>query len=403
MPIGTERIIVDGLLGTGATGSPRGAIGDAVSDIVRMRNEGAVVVALDVPSGLDASSGESDQGVRADLTISFGTAKFGQLLRRSHCGTVVVVDIGLGDLSQKDDSLPLLVSGSWVREHIPSISAEAHKGERRRVAIVGGSAGMAGAVALAAQGSLRSGAGLISVVVHPDSIPALQASVPQAIAAAWPGSGSEAEGSLGKWAHCVVLGPGLGTDSTSRAVAAHVLGLRSTPLVIDADALNILASESNALANAGMGRAAVLTPHAGEMARLMNVTVEEVLAHRVELAAELARRTGAAVLLKGVPSVIASPSGRINVSAAGSPALATGGSGDVLSGLLGTLLAQTGDPFIAASCAAWLHGRAGEMAAATHGVRGATLSTVLDSLDGAFAGSEPWAPYPVLAELPAIS
>src|SRR4051812_5667769 len=168
-PTGGEEVVIDGILGTGSSGAPRGAVADAIRRISQLRDDGARVVALDVPSGLDASTGESDVSVTADLTITFGTMKRGALVRRERCGRLLVVDIGLGRHGAAQDGAPMLVDQRWVADRVPSIAASAHKGKRRRVAIVGGSAGMAGACILAAQGALRSGVGMARAIVDPAS------------------------------------------------------------------------------------------------------------------------------------------------------------------------------------------------------------------------------------------
>jgi len=212
-PSGAERVVVDGILGTGSAGAPRGAIADAIRRIGELRDAGARVVALDVPSGLDASTGEGDVTVTADLTITFGTLKRGALVKRDRCGRIVVVDIGLGAHTSLDDGAATLVDRAWVASRVPRIAVNAHKGTRRRVAIVGGTEGMAGASILAARAALKSGVGMARAVVHPASVPPLQASVPAALTRPWPDSDADLQESIGEWAHAVVIGPGLGRAS----------------------------------------------------------------------------------------------------------------------------------------------------------------------------------------------
>ncbi len=400
-PHGNEGVVVDGLLGTGSSGAPRGAIADAVERIALMKSGGAIVVALDVPSGLDASSGVSDGGIIADFTLSFGSAKRGQLLNRASCGRIVVLDIGLG--SEGDATLPRLIDDSWVMSHIPPIPADAHKGVRGRIVIAGGALGMTGAVVLAADGAMRSGVGLVRLVVPHESLVVVQSASPNAIAAEWPDSAEEALDIIESWADAVVLGPGLGTGENARDVAAIIARSGSCPIVVDADAINICAKDFGSLTRIAASRKTVVTPHAAEMGRLTGMSVNEILSHRFDVAADLARISGAVVLLKGVPTLIAAPDGRMNVSAAGSPVLAVGGSGDILAGILGTLLAQIDDPFVAASCAAWIHGRAGELAVAGRGVRGRTLAHVLEALSDVWGCQVVHHVSPVIAELPEVA
>jgi NAD(P)H-hydrate epimerase len=400
-PTGGEAVVVDGVLGTGSTGSPRGAVADAIRRIQELRDAGARIVALDVPSGLDASTGEGDSSVTADLTITFGAMKRGALVRRDKCGRIVVVDIGLGPFASADDGAPTLVDHAWVSARIPRFGASAHKGTRRRVAIVGGTQGMAGASILAARAALRSGVGMARVVVHPASVSSVQSSVPAALTRPWPASDAEIRDTICDWAHAVVIGPGLGRDDDTRSRIERILDAWRGPVVLDADALTIYEGAAAALGTLLGGRKAIITPHVVEFSRLAGMSTDDVLRAPFDVGADLARTLGAVVLLKGVPTVLTAPDGRSLVSAAGTPALATGGSGDVLAGIAATLLAQIDDPLDAAACAAWIHGRAAEIAG-VHGARGTTIDDVVDAL--AYVWSEPPASPrpPGLAELPAL-
>lgn len=401
-PDGTEGIVVDGLLGTGARGAPSGDVARAIERIQARRAAGARVVALDVPSGVDATTGNDAGALSADLTLTFGTLKRGLLVARERAGAILVLDIGLGAHAVPDEgdaSVPRLVDAAWVRERIPPFGARMHKGTRGRLAIVGGGAGMAGAVVLAARAALRAGAGLVKLIVAPESVAAVQAAVPEAIAAAWPQEEAAARREVGEWAHGVLLGPGMGPGG--RPLVERLLSVTRAPAVLDADALNAFASDATALEELLAERAALLTPHPGELARLSGGTPDEVDRQRYAVVGPLAARTGAAVLLKGVPTVLGDASGARFVSAAGTPALAAGGSGDLLAGLAATLVMQRGEALESGACAAWLHGRAAELAG-VGGARGTTLADVLEALPGAWR--EPVVPplYPVLASLPAV-
>jgi NAD(P)H-hydrate epimerase len=258
----------------------------------------------------------------------------------------------------------------------------------------------------------------------------VQSGEPFALAGVWPQSAAEVDAQICSWADGVVIGPGLGHTSATRQLVDRVLALFGGPVVLDADALNVFDGDLAAL-RAGVGdRQALLTPHAAEFARLMGSTVEQVLTNRFDGGADLARRTGATVLLKGVPTTVTSPDGHTLVSASGTPVLAAAGSGDLLSGIAGTLLTQLDDALVAGATAAWIHGHAGELAARTviaphsHGllggmtsvptqivagssgrprVRGVTLDDVLAALPLGWPGhDEPLPRYPVLLELPAV-
>jgi ADP-dependent NAD(P)H-hydrate dehydratase / NAD(P)H-hydrate epimerase len=396
----SAQIVIDALLGVGAKGEPRGDIATCIAKIAEARARGAVVVSLDVPSGVDADSGASMNAVRADLTLTFGTLKRGLAIARGSTGRIVVLDIGLGKVSF-DDALPKLVDSRWVRAHVPPIVADAHKGTRRKLIIIGGQVGMAGAPILAARAAIRSGIGMVRLVVARENVPVVQSAVPEAPAHAWPESTEDVESSITGWADAVVIGPGLGASFGSRSLVERVLRAFRGPVVLDADALNVFAGEPEQLGELIGDRAALLTPHPAEFARLLGVHIDDVLARRFEIGAELSKRARATVLLKGVPTVISDGAGDRLVCCAGTPVLAAGGSGDLLSGIAGTLLAQIGNATTAAACAAWVHGRAAEIAGRGH-VRGVTFANLDLALRRVW--NEPLAALepPVLAELPAV-
>lgn len=392
-------VIVDGLLGVGISGEVRAEIAEQIRAIAEWRDLGAVVVSLDVPSGIDAASGAGGIVVRADLTCSYGTLKRGLLLRRDEAGEIVCLDIGLGVHAAIPDHAPELIDADWVRGAIPAIPADAHKGVRRRLAIVGGGEGMAGAPMLAARGAMRSGIGMVQLLVSPNNVPVVQAALPETMAARWPVT-AEDQGRVLGWTHTLLIGPGLGRTTMTRALVERLLVEWKGPVVLDADALNVFEGEPRTLGSLLGARPAIVTPHPVEAGRLLRRTGAVVSAERFTVGLELAKQLGATVLLKGVPTVVSSPDGRVAVSAAGSPTLGTAGSGDVLGGIVATLLAQTGDPFAAACSAAWVHGRAGEVAAANGSVRGSSLEDVVVALRDVWRLDDPRPRYPVLAALP---
>ena len=400
-----DGLVIDGLLGTGGSGAPRGAIARLISLTSAIQVRDATIIALDVPSGLDASTGAAhDVVIKADLTVSFGTIKRGHLVNREVCGTIVVLDIGLGAHALRDDGAPLLVDEAWVGARLPGIPASAHKGVRKKVAIIGGAAGMAGATVLAARAAMRSGVGMVKLVVAQESLAAVQQSEPYALAGEWPADDAAVDREVCGWADAVIIGPGLGRDDASRSLLERVLRRWTGPTLLDADALTLFEGDARGLAQALAGRHAIITPHPVEFARLAGVDVEHVLDNRFEVGRELAATIGAVVLLKGVPTVITAPNGRRLVSASGTPALAAAGSGDVLSGIGGTMLAQIGDPLIAAAIAAWVHGRAAErVPSSTAGdVRGIALEDVVNELRDSWTFDDRPTRYPVLVEVPSV-
>lgn len=391
-------LVVDALLGTGATGAPRGGIAEAISDIHALRRAGATVVSLDLPSGVDATTGEHVASVEASATITFGVVKRGQLIARDACGEITVLDIGLTPTDLLN-GLPRLVDSEWVHARIPAIPVSAHKGTRRRLSIVGGGMGMAGATILAGIGALRSGIGLLRIVCAAESVASTHAGIPAAVVQTWPGTGGDLE-ELAANSDCIAIGPGLGNSRHSRDLVERILLSWNGPVVLDADALNVFAADLSSLGKLLRGRPSILTPHPAEMGRLLGVETPAVLSGRFEIGESAASATGATVLLKGAPTIVFSPSGARHVSASGTAALATGGSGDVLTGIVATLLAQIPDgeerSAEAAACAAFIHGRAAERC---RFVRGITLDDVLQALPVAWNERPAELPKGILAEL----
>jgi NAD(P)H-hydrate epimerase len=403
-PTGDETLVVDALLGTGQRGALRPPIAEAAAAITAARAHGALIVALDVPTGLVEGTPPDRLDVRvvpgaviADVTLSLGSGKRALLRARAVAGAIEVLDLGLVD---PPGDRPRLVDARWVTTVVPPIPAGAHKGTRGRLAIVGGRGGMVGAVVLAARGALASGIGLVRCCVDPAQVATVHAALPEALVVPWPADAGALARDVLDWADAVVVGPGLGRDPIARELVT-ALQRSAGRVLVDADALALL---DQAAPRPGV---LLLTPHPGEATRLLadgapTPDAATVDARREEIAGLLAARWTAAVLLKGVPTVVAGPGGLAMV-ARGTAALATGGSGDVLSGIAGTLLAQGVGAAEAGAAAAWVHGVAAERATAqVGGVRGTTLAAVLAELPAAWPrGPEPL-PAGVLATLPAL-
>lgn len=380
-------LVVDALLGTGAAGSPRGKIGAMAA---RIANHGMPVAAIDGPTGLDLTTGEAHGPVRADLTVTFGGLRRGHVLAREWCGSVVVVEMGFVPLPSRTE-WPGFVDDRWVAARLPRFRASMHKGDRGRVLIVGGQNGMAGAARHAARAAFAAGAGLVKVAAQAESVAALQETLPDAMSVAT-ALGAEVEAELGAalaWADAVVLGPGLGRGAERAAFVERVLaasagsGDSNRPVfVIDADALH---TGRDAWGAGSAPR--VLTPHLGEFKAAFPDALDLVAGDRfaATAAASEARGDGPAdpspppitVLLKGVPTIVASSGRRMAVTASGNPALATGGSGDLLAGFIATFLAQGLDPHDAAAMGAHVLGRAAEIASADSSVRSTRPDDVL--------------------------
>lgn len=428
-PDGNERLVVDGLLGTGHRGDIRSPIVERCEQVEALRQRGAFVAALDIPSGLDATTGDCATGaVRAHLTLSYGSCKRGLLIARAQVGRVVVLDIGLGAHATGDDDAWQLADDVSLAGRLPPIAWNAHKGGRGQLAIVGGAEGMVGAVVLATRAALASGIGLARAFVDDVGVAVMQSAVPQAITGPWgrPLSQSAvADGvsvSLGTVrADALVIGPGLGRGSQSRALLRATLDAHpNAPVVLDADALSIIAEGTEKAAHrlrewCGASRPIVCTPHPQEFARLIGRALPADWASRDEALRDFAERAEATILLKGTPTLIASlarvggnggSSAPVCVVAApyGSAVLATGGSGDMLAGVIGTLLAQGVSAADAALLGARAHGGAAEIVSTTQ-VRGYTLDDVMRALPTSWARlAQPAAlPPGVLAEWPALS
>ena len=348
-------VVVDGLLGTGIRGAPRESCAAAIEAANRAE---APVVALDTPSGVDgASGGVPGSAVRATLTIAFGWPKLGTLLYpgRACCGRIVAVEIGFPPAGEEQRGWAQLVTGGWAARHLPRRGPVAHKNAVGSVAIVAGSA-MPGAAVLAARSAFRTGAGLVRVCAS-RRVGAVIGEVPEAIFAdaGDPGALHAAV----EAADAVAVGPGLGHGETAAQQLDAVLAARAgRPLVIDADALTLLARGACGGMGALAGTGAVVTPHPGEMARLAGTSVSEVQADRIGTARGFAAERGVVTLLKGAPSLVAGPDGRLLVSTTeGTSALAVAGMGDVLTGAVGSLLAQGADPFAACGLALHITGR----------------------------------------------
>jgi NAD(P)H-hydrate epimerase len=375
-------LVIDALLGTGATGAPRGVVAAAIELIA---GSAAAVLAVDVPSGVDASTGETaGAAVAAHATATFHAAKPGLWIEpgRSCAGRVSVLDIGIPPGAPASAEIGLI--DDEVLELIPRRGVHSTKFTSGRVLVAGGSPGLTGAPCLAALAAARSGAGYVTVCVPQSLSLVFESRLLEAMTLALPDEdGAHAPAGVASLAAAaaarggaLVLGPGLGRGEGAAAFTRAVLAAVSLPIVLDADGLHAFAGDPESL----RGRAAVLTPHAGELGRLLAIDAARVGAARLGSAREAAARAGAVVVLKGDDTLIAAPDGRVAVSRGATPALATAGTGDVLSGVVAALLAKGLEPFTAAAAAVRLHALAGVHAAVRRGGEGLIASDVIESL-----------------------
>lgn len=359
-------IVIDGILGTGVRGAPRTRQAEAIEAV---NAAGRPVVAIDVPSGIDASTGGVEgQAVRADVTVAFGAPKVGALLHpaRALVGRHVVAEIGFPPLSAGARSAHV-VDPSWASARLPRRGSDTHKNRVGSVAILAGQNGMAGAAILAARAAFRSGAGLVRLGSVSDNRIAIQQAIPEAMF--FDLSDRDAlEGAVGS-SDVLVAGPGLGVASAAAAALEGALSVSARPTLLDADALNLLAAGKGGttLAELGSRRPVLITPHRGEMVRLWS-EMDDLFRDPLAFVQAAAERFRCCVLLKGAPSLVGAPGRLPAIDTQSSSDLAVAGMGDVLAGVCGGLMAQGLEPADAAPVGLFLSGRAARIAG-----RGAAL------------------------------
>ena len=390
-------LIIDGLLGIGGRGGLREPFAGLAAAAERARRDAdATVVAVDLPSGIDADTGAVDgPAVRADVTVTFGAIKPGLLIDpgAGHAGTVELVEIGL-----RPDGEPAVAAPQRgdIAARLPRPGPESDKYRRGVVGVLAGSDRFAGAAVLATGGAVRGGAGMVRVVTA--SVPAavVRQAWPEAVLTVHPDDGDwDLPGSVGR-VQAWVAGPGMGTGPDAVARLAAVLAT-DLPALVDADGLTILSQHQDLLPRRAP---TLITPHAGELSRLLGTDPADVEAHRLEHARRAAEQLGVTVLLKGSTTVVARPGHpTVLVNPTGTPWLATAGTGDVLSGLAGSLLAQGLEPAWAAAAAAYLHGLAARLAAAGTRRPGRWASRPEDA--GAHVPEAPIGAFDVIGALPA--
>jgi NAD(P)H-hydrate epimerase len=358
-------VVVDALLGTGIDRP----LGGRLAQVVERVSEAEVpVIAVDVPTGLNGSSEEVAGPVMpADLSVTFAALKLCHVLPPAclHCGDVAVVDIGIPPTVLEKDCRVRWVEDEDIALLLPERGTDAHKGRFGHLLVVAGAEGRAGAVAMAGNAAVVSGSGLVTMAVPAPAVPVVDGACLEAMTHAMIAdedgalAGPDGLDTLTHRMTAVALGPGMGTGRGAASTLDWFLDNWAGPLLLDADALNILAGRPERLA--GRPDPPVLTPHPGELARFLGSSSEDVVADRVGAAREAATRAQSVVVAKGYRTVIADPDGEVWINPTGDHKLASGGSGDVLTGCVGALLAQGLEPTRAALVGCWLHGRAGEI------------------------------------------
>lgn len=418
-PGGTFDAWIDAMLGTGLEGDVRGRYRPAIEWL----NTRSKICAVDIPSGISGASGERmGVAVRADVTATFGGVKLGQALQpgRNHCGQLHVIDIGIPAAAYRQNhAVATWVDRAWATKHTPARATTGHKGDAGRALLLAGSHEKTGAALLAARGALHGGAGLITVGTTEPVVSRIAPALNEVMAEEMIAKTASAEHderlrTFLEGVDTAAIGPGLNTHDGARQALEALLDSECDAAILDADALNLLAHDVagpndrgpvstnlfQGLRDFGDAHAAILTPHPGEMARLRGVAVEKILESPIEHARQLAADTNATVVLKKADTIVAAPDDRLAVNSSGNPGMATGGTGDVLTGLLTALASGSHfeqspdrspeclDVFEAAALGVWIHGTAGDLVADDTGHRGLSATKLADAIPTVWSNIE---------------
>ena len=393
--------IVDAIFGTGIKGAVRGL---AAQVIERINDSGRPVVAVDLPSGVDADTGNvAGPCVRAQQTVTFGWPKVGQVFYpgRAYCGTLEIADIGFPPKAIEGrgviESRPYdmeWITPDEVAAILPHRAPDAHKGDCGRVVVIAGSVGLTGAAALASEAAMRTGSGLVTLGVPASLNDILEGKLTEVMTRPLPEVRKprclslRAVGEIRRLmerANCTAIGPGLGTHRETVELVGRIVESATTPLVIDADGLNALSKNTVPLKNTAAD--VVITPHPGELSRLTGQSIADIRSDPIRAAREAAAEFHATVVLKGAPTVIGTKGGRIYVNSTGNAGMATGGSGDVLTGIIVSLIGQGLSPEEAAWSGVFLHGSAGDLARDRKGEPGMIAGDLVACIPEALRGA----------------
>lgn len=389
--LGRADVTIDALFGIGLAKDVAGIHAEAIR---LMNAAGNPVVAVDIPSGIDASSGKILGGaVLADMTVTFGFGKLGHVLYpgRQHAGKIIIADIGLPDEITSTTESGLFLERAVISPLVKSRDRRGHKGSYGHCLIVAGSTGKTGAAALAANSAVRAGSGLVTLAIPASLNQILEIKTTEAMTLPIDDGGL---GFLGDRARdallmalrgkdSIALGPGISREPDTAELVRLLLKECPLPMVVDADGLNAIAEDSSILLERKPG-ALVLTPHPGEMSRLSGLTIETIESDRVAAARNFAQKYRVYLVLKGADTIIASPEGDIAVNGSGNPGMASGGMGDVLTGIIASLLGQRRPVMEACMLGVFIHGMAADLVAAEKGEIGISASDVQESIPFAY-------------------
>lgn len=370
-------LVVDALFGTGLNRAPEGVHAEVIRAIAELR---IPVLAVDLPSGANASSPEPfDPCLQAEVTVTFAAPKLCHVFEPAalFCGEVIVADISIPEIAIDDELVQLaLITPKDIHPHVAPRLAATHKGTYGHVGIVAGSPGRSGAAVLCARGAVRTGAGLVTIMTDEQTARLVHAGSIESMTY----SGDDLETFLANKS-AVLVGPGLQDDEAAHADTRSLVEAIELPMILDASGLNAFAGSPAELNPRGLPR--VITPHPGELARILSTDTAAIARDRIGMAREAAKRTNCVVVLKGHQTLVAEPDGHVWVNPTGNPGMASGGMGDVLSGIIASLLARGTDPLDAACAGVYLHGLAGDLLAEEMGDTGLTAMDLADKIPAA--------------------
>jgi len=385
-------LLVDAILGTGLTSDVRGLFKTVINFINELNRDGVAVFAVDIPSGLNSDTGQPCGAcIRAQSTATFGFAKTGHFLYpgAAYTGRLKIVDIGIPNhIAEKVGPKQYLLTSKQVRSYFHPRPADTHKGSTGHLLIVAGSPGKTGAAAMTAMSAMRTGAGLVTLGIPKSLNPVIESQVLEAMTEPLPERQDETLGesafdtimNLISQKKCLAIGPGLGQAEDTKKLVCRIIKESPVPVLVDADGLNNLAGNTTILKKLKVP--IVLTPHPGEMARLMDITVADVQHDRIKSSRDFAVNFNVHVVLKGARTVVAHPDGKAYINPTGNSGMASGGMGDVLTGVIASLITQGFAPEAAAHAGVYLHGAAADTLAESIGPFGYLASDVMNAIPG---------------------
>jgi len=383
--------VIDAIFGTGLKRDIEGRLAKLIE---RLNSLNKFTVAVDIPSGISSDTGQIlGTAVKSNITVTFGLPKRGHLIYpgRDYVGRLFIEDIGFPEeLLLSEDLKISTIERDFVRSLIPQRPAYSHKGRYGHVFVIAGSVGKTGAAMMTSRSALRTGSGLVTIAIPEILKGVFQSKILEEMVLPLPCTEQtlsmealpEIMNFINEKADVVAFGPGVGVNRDVREILKEVILKSQRPIVIDADGITLLGDIKEVLKNTTSE--VILTPHPGELGRLINVSVKDIETNRIEIAQRVAEELGVVLVLKGVPTVVAEPQGKVYLNTTGNPGMATGGSGDVLTGVISSLIGQGVSPFYASVLGVYIHGLSGDIAARKKGFYGLIAGDIIDALPEAF-------------------